>query len=78
MLQRQKDEKVLLLKEQRETEQKIRDLLNFVADIASTYNSSSGSSSSCCWSLLTKSSLMFLTFYRNFMSDFNREYIYHE
>jgi len=45
--ERQKDEKMLLLKEQRETEQKIRDLLNFVADIASTYNSSSGSSSSC-------------------------------
>ena len=46
-LQRQKDEKMLLLKEQRETERKIRDLLNFVADIASSSNSSSGSSSSC-------------------------------
>lgn len=45
ILQRQKEEKMLLLKEQRETEQKIRDLLHFVADVASTYKSSSTASS---------------------------------
>ena len=45
-LQRQKEEKMLLLKEQRETEQKIQDLLHFIADVSSN-NSSSPTSSSC-------------------------------
>ena len=38
-LQRQKEEKMLLLKEQRETEQKIQDLLHFIADVSSNNSS---------------------------------------